>query len=109
MLYEVITDEVYYFIRVQNYLGLYNKSNSIKVEQPNGEIINIVPDKAFISKNQNGLILWNKTNAKLLKYDLNNLKIEFEKDLPSDIVDIDVVITSYSIHYTKLYDGLARK
>jgi len=89
-LFPPLKDEVYYFIRVQNYLGLYNKSNSIKVEQPNGEIINIVPDKAFISKNQNGLILWNKTNAKLLKYDLNNLKIEFEKDLPSDIVDIDV-------------------
>lgn len=89
-LFPPFNDEVYYFIRVKNYLGLYNNSNLVKVEQPNGEIIDLVPDEAFVTMNQNGLILWNKDNGKLLKYNLNELKIEYEKDLPSDIIDIDV-------------------
>ena len=83
-------DEVYYFIRVKNYLGLYNNSNLIKVEKPNGEIIDLIPDEAFVTKNQADLILWNKNKGKLVNYDLYELKINFQKDLPSNIVDIDV-------------------
>ncbi len=83
-------DEVYYFIRVKNYLGLYSSSNLIKVEQPNGEFVDFIPTEAFVTKNQDELILWNKENAKLLKYDLNELKVEYEKELSSDIIDIDI-------------------
>lgn len=89
-LFPPFKDEVYYSVRVRNYLELYSISNLIKVEQPNGEIIDLVPDDAFVTKNQKGLILWGKNEGKLLKYDLEELTIEFEKDLPSDIVAIDV-------------------
>ena len=50
--------------------------------------------------------IWLGTNYGLVNYDGVDFHLYTEKD---SLYDIHIVITSYSIHYTKLYDFLKKK